>query len=218
MFLRLVSIVSVLAGLFLLTNALVPILGYEFFFAPKYQKDSFLSPVPQGKILAKSTAVSPDLTRASNWFIGAPQLPEVDSKLEFYNLSIPKLGIEDASAKIGGEDLSKSLIHYRGTALPGKRGNAVVFGHSTLPQLFNPKNYLSIFSKLPTLKIGDRVYVNYDGVKYTYKVEEIFEVEPTDFSALNQNYDDSYLTLITCVPPGTYLRRLVVKARLEEPD
>jgi len=40
------------------------------------------------------------------------------------------------------------------------------------------------------------------------------EVEPEDLSILEQRFDDSYLTLVTCVPPGTYLRRLVVRARL----
>jgi len=33
-------------------------------------------------------------------------------------------------------------------------------------------------------------------------------------SVLEQKYDASYLTLVTCVPPGTYWKRLVVKAKL----
>ena len=40
------------------------------------------------------------------------------------------------------------------------------------------------------------------------------QVAPTDLSVLEQRYDGRYLTLVTCSPPGTYLRRLIVKARI----
>jgi len=36
--------------------------------------------------------------------------------------------------------------------------------------------------------------------------------DPTDLSALEQTFDDSYLTLVTCVPPGTTWERLRVEA------
>jgi sortase A len=118
--------------------------------------------------------------------------------------------------ELGSMDLKKSLIQYPQTALPGQLGNAVVFGHSVLPQFFNPKSYLTIFSTLFRLKIGDEISINFDGVEYKYKVEEMYEVQPTDLSVLEQRYDGKYLTLITCTPPGTYLRRLVVKSRIVE--
>jgi len=45
-------------------------------------------------------------------------------------------------------------------------------------------------------------------------VIKIVETLPEDVSILEQYYDGEYLSLITCVPPGTYLRRLVVRAKL----
>ncbi len=116
--------------------------------------------------------------------------------------------------EIGGENLGQSLIHYAGTALPGEYGNGVVFGHSTLPQFFNPKQYLSIFSLLPSLKEGAEIFVSFDGVTYKYVVESLKTFDPSDISVLEQRFDDRYLTLVTCVPPGTYWKRLAVKARL----
>lgn len=131
-------------------------------------------------------------------------------------MSVPRLNIEKATVSIGGEDLSQSLIQYPGTALPGKIGNAVVFGHSILPQFYNPKNYMSIFSTIDKLEEGDDIKIAYDGVSYTYEVSNIFEVLPTDIRILEQNTDDSYLTLVTCSPPGNPLRpkRLIVRARI----
>jgi sortase A len=73
-----------------------------------------------------------------------------------------------------------------------------------------------MFSLLPTLKNGDEIDVNYDGVSYIYKVENMFEVLPTDIQVLDQNYSDSFLTLVTCVPPGDPAnpKRLIVRARV----
>lgn len=216
---QVLSLGLIVLGVLLILNTSVPIVGYEIFSSPKYKTTRLISPVPEGDVLGKK-ATKPyplNLTRASNWFVGTPALPDVSSKVRYYNLSIPKLKIDGATVEIGGDDLAENLIHYRGTGLPGRPGNTVVFGHSTLPQLFDPKNYLSIFSKLPTLKTGDEIKLDYDGIVYTYRIEEMFEVKPTEFRVLEQDYGDSYLSLITCVPPGTYLKRLVVKARLVLP-
>ncbi|MFS8158912.1 MAG: sortase domain-bontaining protein, partial [Candidatus Roizmanbacteria bacterium] len=52
-------------------------------------------------------------------------------------------------------------------------------------------------------------------VSCEYEVFEKFEVTPDQVSVLAQQYDKPYLTLITCTPPGTVLRRLIVNARLK---
>lgn len=214
---KVVAILFVLLGTGLIASATLPIAQYEFLSHKTGRQRQFLSPIAAGKVAASSKPYPLNLTSAANWFVGAPQLGEVTSKVKYYNVSVPRLKIEGAVAEIGGDDLSKSLIHFKGTSLPGKPGNAVIFGHSTLPQLFNAKNYLTIFSYLPDLNKRDEIKVEYDGIAYTYRVEQVFEVAPDAIEILEQRMDDSYLTLVTCVPPGTYLRRLVVKARIVPP-
>ncbi|MBI3385540.1 sortase [Candidatus Gottesmanbacteria bacterium] len=156
-----------------------------------------------------------DSTNANLWFPTSPQ-KKVVAPVNSYQLSIPKLKIKNATVIIAGDDLNKSLVHYGGTGLPGQYGNAVIFGHSNLPQFFSPTNYDSIFSLLPTLKVGDEIFVIYDGITYRYVVYDMVVTKPTDLSVLEQRYDDSYLTLVTCVPPGTLWERLDVKARLAQ--
>lgn len=154
-------------------------------------------------------------TDANTWFPTLPQ-KKISSSVNSYMLSIPSLKLDNASVIIAGDDLKKSLIHYGGTGLPGEYGNSVIFGHSTLPQFFRgTKDYKSIFATLPTIKIGADIIVQYDRLTYTYEVMDKVVVEPTDLSPLEQYFDDSYITLVTCVPPGTYLYRLNVKARLK---
>ncbi len=157
------------------------------------------------------------LENANLWFPTFPQ-KKVVTPVNSYRLSIPKLKISDATVIIAGDDLMKSLIHYGGTGLPGEYGNAIVFGHSTLPQFYNPNDYRTIFSTVPTLKQGDDIFVVYDGITYRYQVISLTVLQPNDLSGLEQRFDDSYLTLVTCVPPGTYWQRLYVKSRLIRPQ
>ena len=154
-----------------------------------------------------------DYTNVNTWYPVSPQ-KQKKSDVTSYTLSIPKLKITEALVQIGGDDLNAGLVHYGGTGLPGQYGSAVVFGHSTLPQFFSPTNYKSIFSLLPTLKEGDDIFVNYDGIEYKYTIYTMVVIDPTDLSVLEQKFDSSYLTLVTCVPPGTYWKRLNVHAKL----
>jgi sortase A len=211
-------------GLYLFASAVVPILQFQIEYSGKFGQ--ILNPLStvfynqSGNILGDATPA--DYTQLSNWFITSPHTDPVGNSLldsnptSAYKISIPALKIQDAVVSVGGEDLKKSLIQYPQTALPGQPGNAVVFGHSELPQFFNPKSYLSIFSTLYRLKLGDVILINYDNINYKYLVEEMFEVAPTDLSVLEQRYDGRYFSLITCSPPGTVLRRLVVKAQIAD--
>lgn len=166
-----------------------------------------------------------DYTNLSNWFDDETMV-DLSSRTNLlsqevgeYILEIPKLNIENAVVKIGGTDLDESLIQYPGTSLPGKPGNPVIFGHSLLRQFYNPKEsnprrYNSIFSTIMTLEAGDKIYIYYGDVKYTYVVQSKTEVKPTDTHILSQEYNSRQLKLVTCVPEGTYLRRGVVMAQL----
>ena len=205
-----IGVLLYFAGAAILYIVVSPVVIYEL---SNQRFDGYISPVP-----AKAEE-SVDLTKASNWFPAA-QRNFADSKVSHYTISIPKLRINDATVAIGGEDLADSLIQYPGTALPGKIGNSVIFGHSILPQFYSPTDYMAIFSLLPTLKKGDAISVRYDGIDYTYKVEEMFEVRPEDVQVLDQNDNDSYLSLITCTPPGHPLKpkRLIVRAKLVPPQ
>jgi sortase A len=166
-------------------------------------------------LVSASSGEEVDYSNANTWFPTHPQKKGV-TPVNTYSISIPKLRIENATVTVAGDDLNESLIHYGGTPLPGQNGNTVIFGHSTLPQFYNPKNYKTIFSLVPTLSIGDSIVITNDGVKYTYIIYDMIVVDPTDLRPLEQRFDDSYLTIVTCVPPGTYWKRLNVKAKLEK--
>ncbi len=222
------SYLFLIIGSLFLFWSLYPILSFEIY-SRFFIKKSIKSPLPEiesplslnqaGSVLGSFNIFSNNLrdyTNANIWF------PSISNKrtsyvfdVKEYFLSIPKLDIKDARVVVGGEDLSKSLVHYQPQTLPGQYGNSVIFGHSTLPQLYNKKDYKTIFTYLPSLEKGDLIEVRINEVTYQYQVYDMFVVNPDEVWVLNQQKDGSYLTLITCVPPGTYLKRLVVKAKLK---
>ena len=73
-----------------------------------------------------------------------------------------------------------------------------------------------LISTLPKLDKKDEIFVNFDGITYKYVVTDMFEVKPQAIQVLDQNTTDSYLSLVTCVPPGHPLkpRRLIVRSKL----
>lgn len=200
-----------ISALVILAATVWPILSYELNAREKY-------PILVSSRIDGASEILEDLdyTHASNWIPSQGKDAFADQNASFFTLSIPKLGIDNATVAVGGEDLSESLILFPGTALPGKRGNAVIFGHSILPLYYDPKDYLAIFSTIDRLEKGDEVYINYDGISYVYSVKDMFEVKPTDIEILEQNLDGSYLSLVTCSPMGHPFKpkRLIVRAKI----
>jgi len=212
------SLIFLFSGLLLLAFVTIPIIKFQLQYSTNLKQ--IINPLSLKSYNRNSSVLgdNTDYTQLSNWFtndsISSSNNLTVNDNGAKYFLTIPKLGIKEATVIIGSTDLKSSLIQYPQTALPGQLGNTVIFGHSVLPQLFNPKSYVSIFATLHTLKIGDEIIISYDGSVYKYVVSEMFEVKPDDFSVLEQRYNDKTLSIITCSPPGTYLRRLVVRAEI----
>lgn len=224
-----ISYVSLTIGALLMFWAYYPIISFEIY-SRLFIAQDVDSPIPKSELATSlSNAQSVlgsydvfssnlrDFVQANVWFPTKPQnLVATKISVRNFALSIPKLNIVDAQVIVGGEDLSKSLVHYLPQSLPGEYGNVAIFGHSTLPQLYNAKDYKTIFTYLPSLEKGDTVFATVDGKEYEYEVYDMFVVKPDKISVLEQKLDDSYLTLITCVPPGTYWNRLVVRAKIKK--
>jgi len=137
-------------------------------------------------------------------------------------ISIPKINvfapvIYEPSVAEGNvqKALESGVVHYGNTPMPGEPGNSVIFGHSS-NDWWQPGSYKFIFGLLDKLSPGDRYSVDYQSRRYIYEVTGTKIVAPTDISVLNPTAEPS-MTLITCTPPGTSLKRLVVSAKQVDP-
>lgn len=141
---------------------------------------------------------------------------------EFFNLKVPKLKISNATIETDSINMNpdKYLGHYAGSSYPGEVGNSFIYGHSVMPFMFNENNYKTIFSNLHKLEDGDEIIVTFEGKTHTYKVFEKKVLNPEDVKPLEtltpSFLNEKTLSLMTCTPPGTTLKRLVVGAKLVE--
>ena len=234
-FKRLIPTILTTIGASLIISTGYPIISYELNFNYP-NRSKIISPIPQEVLAETKGLISPinpnnpqalasdvqvntvtiDYTKLNNWFPFSHPQTFPSSRITHYTLNIPKLRITDALVTIGGDNLNESLIHYAGTANPGEFGNTVIFGHSILPTFYNPRDYRAIFSLLPTLKTGDNISIYFDGINYQYTVLDYYEVSPDEVDILEQRFDRHQLTLVTCVPPGTYWRRGIIRAALTD--
>lgn len=226
---RFFAFIFFIFGLSALIYVFFPLLSWHMYFAPVFAGQDITVPIPKTTVVNETTIKSlvstasqiiggVDYINAENWFPTFnpdSQGKKTVSNIPFYMLSIPKLGIKNATVSTIDYDLRLHLINYGGTAIPPQKGNAVIFGHSTLPQLFNQNDYKTIFANAYRLSVNDEIFVTIANVSYRYRIQSITVVDPTDTSVLSQNIDNSYLTLVTCTPPGTIWKRLVIKAGLE---
>lgn len=224
-FLRLISLLIIGMGVLIAGYVFFPLLSWQLYFAPVFANSEINSPIPKSTMVsqnsiaallqgASQTLSGIDYTNAQNWFPNYKYDKSASIKTSTYKISIPKININEAKVSAVDTDLLKHLVNYGGTAVPPENGNAVIFGHSTLPQLYEEGNYKTVFTFLYKLVVGDEIIVTVGNVTYKYRIENIKVVDPDNTSVLEQSFDDSYITLITCTPPGTIWKRLAIKARL----
>lgn len=140
-------------------------------------------------------------------------------------LIIPKLNI-DVPIRFGValsdvmSAMNNGVAHYRiagASAYPGEIGNFIITGHSA-GDVYSSNPYKYIFSGLERMEEGDLIYVNYESVRYTYKVTRKNVIEPANVSALVIDTDKPLITLVTCTPLGTSRYRLLVTGEQISPE
>lgn len=142
-------------------------------------------------------------------------------------LIIPKINVDVPAVYGVGNDydsqmnaMSQGVAHFcipGACSTPGQIGNTVLSGHSS-NDILDSGDYKFIFAQLDKLDTGDTIYANYQGKRYTYTITKKEVVLPTEVDKLIYPTSKPVLTLITCTPLGTALKRLLVTAEQVSPD
>jgi sortase A len=164
---------------------------------------------------ARTTAATPLIITADTVAPSAePQviIPKI-------NVQIPiQFDINATDEATMQKELESGIAHYPTTSSPGQNGNSAYFGHSS-NNIFNKGKYKFAFVLLHQLVPGDTFYITKDKKVYAYKVFDKKIVEPNQVEVLDPVAGHTATaTLITCDPPGTSLRRLVVTGDQISPD
>ena len=124
--------------------------------------------------------------------------------------------------------LQTSIGHLEGSSLPvgaytydskekkvmdaNDGSHCILTGHGGLPSA-------KLFSNLDRMSEGDVFCLNILGKTYSYQVDQIRVVEPSDLTELQIEKGEDYCTLITCTPYGINTHRLLVRGhRVDNPQ
>ncbi len=173
-------------------------------------KENVLSP---SKLVPAKPNISVDLDIAP--YENRIVVPKIGKNVPLVDVE-PGHGFDfDHMENIFMKELEKGVVRYPGTSRPGEKGNAFVFGHSSnYPWM--PGQYNDVFALMDHLDFGDEITVYYGQKKFVYVVREKKIVKPGDVKILNRDQDKKELSLMTCWPIGTTLRRMIVFAELKE--
>ncbi len=219
---------------------LVRFLGYFIFFTGLIGFIFILGPLVQAeakyrtdKIFGVRRTLSTNIITSSD----TPPSPGVEGPSSFNNVSakeniitpvstdygivIEKINanakiianVDPADEKAYVAALTSGVAEASGSTPPGQPGNLYLFSHST-DAPWNIIRFNAIFYLLKELEVGDKVVIFRNNVRYDYVVFDKNIASPNDISYLTNRYDAPVLTLQTCDPPGTLLRRLIVRAKL----
>ncbi len=136
----------------------------------------------------------------SNGVMGYIEIPSIRCTLPIYH------GIDEAVLQV-------AIGHIDWTSLPtgGINTHTVLSGHRGLPSA-------KLFSELDKLREGDLFMIRVLDELFTYEVDQILIVEPTEVDPLLIEEGKALCTLVTCTPYGVNTHRMLVRGhRVENP-
>lgn len=130
---------------------------------------------------------------AGNGIIGYISIPKINVNLPIYH------GTSDSV-------LNVAVGHLEGSSLPigGEGRHSVLSAHRGLPSA-------KLFTDLDRMEKGDIFTITVLNRTFTYEVDQILIVEPTQMEALNVASGKDYCTLLTCTPYGINSHRMLVR-------
>jgi LPXTG-site transpeptidase (sortase) family protein len=125
-------------------------------------------------------------------------------------IRIPAIGVDHPIVQGDEwEQLKLGVGQHIGSAQPGQVGNVVLSAHNDI--------YGEIFRDLDRLAVGNEVILSTAGRDYTYVIEDMRIVAPTDVWVMGPT-EQPQVTLISCFPFRINTHRIAVFGRLVEPS
>ena len=215
--LRGLSTVLIVAGVLLIADAVTTLVWQEpvsAFLASRDQgrlQDDFaaLEEAQPSRLEQRALTVldEPDQRMA---FLARAQKRAAEGGDAVARIRIPDIGVDKVVVDgTDPADLRKGPGLYPQTPYPGVPGTTAIAGHRT--------TYGAPFREIDKLEPGDEIVVEMTYGRFTYEVEKLEIVEPTELSVIRR-VDHDRLVLTACHPLYSAAQRIVVFARLEKAE
>lgn len=127
-------------------------------------------------------------------------------------LEIPKIGLRRGFVDINSpyNNVSRNITVIQSSSYPDVvNGNLILAAHSG-------NCYVCFFNKLWKLNKGDIAYVDYNDIRYTYKIVDIYKVKKNGTVTIKRDSSKNTLTLITCTRHSETMQTVYI-LELENP-
>ena len=116
--------------------------------------------------------------------IGFLEIPSLNFKKELYDKNSSQ------------NNVNKNIEILKESSMPDVPGGAFILAaHSG-------NSYLGFFKNIHKLKIGENINIYYLSKKYSYIINDIYNLEKNGQIEINKALDDNYLVLTTCHDNG----------------
>jgi LPXTG-site transpeptidase (sortase) family protein len=120
------------------------------------------------------------------------------------------------------DELEQGIVHVAGTPVPSIRGNSYITGHSSYYS-WSKSSFKDVLKDVHKLKVGDEIIfdttlANGKNVKIVYVVSQAGIVVLASDDRLFTESEGYEVTIATCWPIGTNLKRMMIKAKLKSPQ
>lgn len=134
-----------------------------------------------------------------------PELGQPIARLEIEEVDVDWTVVEG----VGPDQLADGPGHFPETPLPGDLGNVAIAGHRT--------THGQPFFSIDRLNAGDEIILTSVDGRFVYLVTDQVIVSPDEYALIVPTTDaqSATLTLITCHPPFSTSKRLVIRATLD---
>jgi LPXTG-site transpeptidase (sortase) family protein len=163
------------------------------------------------------SSVSTDIPKTNNGSTNTENVAIANNQLVIPKIDVRAPILWNISADNAIPKLQEGVVHIKPTSLPGEdKGNVFITGHSSYYP-WDPGKFKHVFALLPQLQEGDKFYIEYQDVLYKYEIFETVVVNPDQTWVMKPD-NKTMVSLMTCVPIGTSLRRFVARARQVKPS
>lgn len=191
---------------------------------PEYRDiNSHIILASEEDIAKKSLLEDSTYTQENNIIFDSPDIMPNEKRLWIpsLNINVPIMTANGISLEQGEfkrfEREVQDLLKKGVVELPSSdfNGKIAITGHSSYYP-WDDGQYKSVFATLTNLTRDDDIILYYEGKKHIYKIKETKTVWPHQVEILNHEDTKKQISLITCTPIGTNLKRYIVTAELVE--
>lgn len=149
----------------------------------------------QGEVEHKKIEKKSDYT---TYYIGYIEIPKIHLKK----------GFVDKKSRQNNVEQNVTIVNP--SSYPNiEKGNFILAAHSG-------NGYVGYFRNLYQLKRGDKVYIQYEGIKYTYQIKDIYEQPKKGTIQIYRDRQKTVLTLITCTNNNDKTQTVYIAEQIEK--